>query len=51
LRRKGRLVVGADETLRAKLLQWVHSLPLGAHSGSDATLKKIKAVILLERYA
>ena len=41
LRRKGRLVVGADEGLRAKLMQWVHSSPLGSHSGRDASLKKL----------
>ena len=42
LRRKGKLVVGADDSLKTKLLHWVHSSPLGGHSGRDATLKKLK---------
>jgi len=29
LRRKGKLVVGSDAALRAKLLQWVHSSAIG----------------------
>ena len=35
-------MVGADGSLKMKLLQWVHSSPLGGHSGRDATLKKLK---------
>ena len=42
LRRKGKLVVKADDSLKAKLLHWVHSSTLGGHSGRDATLKKLK---------
>ena len=36
------MVVGADDSLKTKLLHWVHSSPLGGHSGRDATLKKLK---------
>ena len=42
LRRKGRLVIGADVELRAKLLRWTHTSPVGGHSGRDATLKRLK---------
>jgi len=42
LRRKGKLVVGMDEALRSKILQWVHTSPQGGHSGRYATLKRLK---------
>lgn len=42
LRRKWKLVVGSDEALREKILQWVHTSPQGGHSGRDATLKRLK---------
>jgi len=35
-------VVGLDEVLRSKILQWVHTSPQGDHSGRDATLKRLK---------
>jgi len=44
LRRKEKLVVVANTSLRAKLLHWVHSSPLGGHSGRDATLKRLKQI-------
>jgi len=42
LRRKGKLVVGFDDTLKTIILQWVHASPQGGHSGRDATLKRLK---------
>jgi len=32
LSRKGKLVVGTDDSLKTKLLQWAHSSPFGSHS-------------------
>jgi len=37
--------VGADPSLKAKLLQWVHNSPTGGHSGRDATLQKLKQLV------
>ncbi|CAL0311123.1 unnamed protein product [Lupinus luteus] len=45
LRRKGKLVVGKDEPLRHELLKWFHEAASGGHSGRNATIKRIKAVI------
>lgn len=42
LRRNGKLVMGANTNLRAKLLYWVHTSPTGGHLGRDATLKRLK---------
>jgi len=42
LRRNGKIVVGADPSLKAKLLQWMHTSPVGGHTGRDATLKRLK---------
>jgi len=44
LGRNGKLVVGADPSLKAKLLQWMHTSPVGGHSGRDPTLKRLKQV-------
>ena len=44
LRKKGRLVIGPDLSLRTQLLQWVHDSPFGGHSGRDATLKRLKSL-------
>lgn len=44
LRRKGRLVVGADENLRNKIVALMHDSPLGGHSGVQATLKRLKSM-------
>jgi len=35
-------VVGYDEELRYKILQWVYTSPQGGQSGKDATLKRLK---------
>ena len=45
LRRKGRLVVGKDLTLRTNLLQWIHVDPTSGHLGREATLKRLKSVV------
>ncbi|KAJ1396383.1 Retrotransposon gag domain [Sesbania bispinosa] len=45
LRRKGRLVVGNDSKLREELLQWLHSSGASGHSGINATMQRIKAVL------
>jgi len=45
LRRKGRLVVGIDLTLRKKILQWLHASEEGGHSGMNATVKRVKVVV------
>ena len=45
LRRKGKLVVGIDGTLRKKILQWLHASAEGGHSGMNATVKRVKAVV------
>ena len=42
LRKRGRLVVGPDEELKAIILNWVHSSPTGGHAGRDATIKKLQ---------
>jgi len=45
LRRKGRLVVGNDSLLRKEILQWLHASASGGHSGVNATIKRVKAVV------
>ena len=44
LRRKGKLVVGSDEALKRKILEWGHSSSVGGHSGRDATLRRLKSL-------
>ena len=45
LRRKRRLVIGKDLELRKDILKWLHSSTCGGHSGKDATLQRVKAVV------
>lgn len=45
LRRKGRMVVGADEGLRNEILVLFHASALGGHSGVTATLQRINSLI------
>ena len=45
LRRKGKLVVGQDDTLRNELLYFFHSSPTGGHSGMHPTMARISPVI------
>ncbi|XP_056698019.1 uncharacterized protein [Spinacia oleracea] len=44
LHKNARLVVGPDENLRRKLLNWHHASPECGHSGRDITLKKLKTL-------
>ena len=41
LRRRGRLVVGADSELRTDLLDYFHNSATGGHSGMHATLARL----------
>ncbi|XP_019431364.1 PREDICTED: uncharacterized protein LOC109338552 [Lupinus angustifolius] len=45
LRRKGKLVVGKDGSLRQELLQWFHEAASGGHSGRNATIQRIRVVL------
>ena len=45
LRRRNKLMVGADAELRLELLKYFHSSPQGGHSGVEATMKRIAAVV------
>ncbi|XP_021852236.1 uncharacterized protein [Spinacia oleracea] len=42
--KNARLVIGPDENLRSKLLNWHHASPECGHSGRDITLKKLKTL-------
>ncbi|KAJ0481982.1 putative nucleotidyltransferase, Ribonuclease H [Helianthus annuus] len=42
LRRKGKLVVANDPSLRKQILQYCHDSPVGGHSGYHATLQRFK---------
>jgi hypothetical protein len=42
LRYKNRIWVGQDETLRAKIIQALHSSAVGGHSGIPVTIRRIK---------
>jgi len=43
--RNGKLVVGKDEGLKNTLLQWLHELAIGGHSGRNVTLKRLKVIM------
>ena len=45
LRRKGKLMVGIDPQLRVQLIKYFHCSAEGGHSGMDATIKRIAAVL------
>ena len=45
LRRKGKLVVGQDASLRTDLLTYFHSSPIGGHSGMHPTMARISGVV------
>ena len=45
LRRNGKLVLGDDPELKKDLLKYFHKLPKMGHSGMDATIKRIGAII------
>lgn len=42
LRKKGKIVIGPDDHLRLKLIQWHHSAPESGHSSRDLTLKRVR---------
>lgn len=44
LRRKGKLVIGSDPTLKTLILKWLHDSPYGGHSGRDVTSARIKSL-------
>ncbi|MCH81746.1 Ty-3/gypsy retroelement polyprotein [Trifolium medium] len=44
LRRKGKLVIGSDPTLKAAIFHWLHDSALGGHSGRDVTAARIKSL-------
>ncbi|GAU27517.1 hypothetical protein TSUD_147110 [Trifolium subterraneum] len=44
LRRKGKLVIGADPTLKQIILNWLHDSPSGGHSGRDVTAARVKSL-------
>ena len=44
LRRKGKLVVGNDHTIKMHIFKWLHDSAVGGHSGRDATLNRIKSL-------
>lgn len=45
LRRKGKLVVGNDESLKIKLMKLFHDTPMGRHSGVYVTVKRLASII------
>jgi hypothetical protein len=40
----GRIVVGADNLLKNKLMDTIHSSPMGGHSGIRASYQRIKHI-------
>lgn len=44
LRRKSKISVLAIRALRNKILEWLHGLGIGGHSGRDATMQRMKAL-------
>lgn len=44
LRRKGKLVIGSDDSLRTKIIKWLHSDPESSHSRRELTMKRIKSL-------
>ena len=45
LKRKGKLVVGDDPVLKQDLLHYFHATAVGGHSGIDATMRRMAAVL------
>jgi hypothetical protein len=44
LRRKGKLVVGANPTIKESIFKWLHDSALGGHSGRDVTASRVKSL-------
>ncbi|KAL8170956.1 hypothetical protein V2J09_022760 [Rumex salicifolius] len=49
LRRRGKLVVGNDITVKKHIFKWLHDSALGGHSGRDATAHRIKSLFFWPR--
>ncbi|KAL8096190.1 hypothetical protein AgCh_037224 [Apium graveolens] len=41
---RGKILVGPDDNLRVKIINWNHSSPESDHSGREITLRRIKAI-------
>lgn len=44
IRDKGRLVIGGNETLRKKILSYLHESPVGGHLGIQNTYYKVRQI-------
>ncbi|GMJ10271.1 hypothetical protein HRI_004696300 [Hibiscus trionum] len=44
LRRKGKILVGQDESLRKDLMNYFHCSPIGGHSGADVTVRRLSSI-------
>jgi hypothetical protein len=44
LRRNGKLVIGSNSAIKETILNWLHSSPVGGHSGRDVTSSRIKSL-------
>lgn len=44
LRKKHKLVIGPDDSLKQQILTWLHTSAQGGHSGRDATLQRVKSL-------
>ncbi|CAH9108944.1 unnamed protein product [Cuscuta europaea] len=44
IRRKGKIVIGDDISLKQKILMWHHASGEVGHSGRDATIRRIKTI-------
>ena len=44
LRRKGKIVVPANDTIKRTILQWLHDSGVGGHSGRDVTHQRIRGL-------
>lgn len=44
LRRRGKLVVGNDQSVKLHIFKWLHDSAIGGHSGRDSTLQRIKTL-------
>jgi len=49
LRRKGKLVVGANPVLREEILKIWHEKPIGGHSGIENTYKRVSSLFYWPR--
>lgn len=45
LRRKGKLVIGSNPAIKEVILKWLHSSPIGGHSGIDMITSKVKSLL------